>query len=191
MENEEELYSIISVMKEAITMIVGTVLGAGIELPRSIIDRYAHILGASILQHKSILPQEIFNLLNDILKLPQISELSKGRLDKIKSIQHRFYTKYSLAQSKHTQFEGRAEKTGLAPFNIGPAAMTMTVAEPSRGIMNLINMAHLPQAQAREIPVLNVNPTYAPLVNKKSKSRRRTKSANHKSKSKTPRRRSA
>ena len=111
-----------------------------------------------------------------------------------------------LAQSKFVQHEARAEKTGLAPFNMGPTAMTMTVAEPITGNLvqrhptnetqnrffnSMTSMRLLRQAAAREIPVLNVNPTYAPLVNKKSKSRRRTKSANHKSKSKTPRRRSA
>ena len=202
MDNVTKLYWTVSGMKESLTYVVGTVLGSGIELPLDIIDRYAHILGAKIDYHQESLPREIFELLNDILKLPQIFELTKPKLDKIKSIQHKFYTKYSLTQSKFTQNEQLAEKTGLAPFNLGHAAMTMTVAEPiisnlvqrhetnegqNRFFSNMTTMRVLPKAQSRVINQVPLEPSYGPLI-KKSKTRRRRKSANHKSKTKSTRR---
>ena len=206
MDNEENLYLIISKMKQEITLVVGTVMGGGVELPPAIIDRYAHILGSDIQSHKSIIPQEIFNLLNDILALPQMATLTPRKIQTVKRIRDRFYVNYTLTQSKTTRFEARAEEIGLAPFNLGPTDITMTLAEPITGNLiqrhptnetqnrffaNMTSMRLLPQAQTRVIPLLNVNPTFGPLTTKKSKKTRRTKSANHKSKTKTPKRRSA
>lgn len=202
MENQERLYSIISDMKKELTMIVGTVMGGGIELPQGIIDRYAHILGARIEYHQAILPQEIFELLSDILKLHQISELSEVRLNRIKSIRRKFYTHYSLGQSKLIQHEAHAENIstsiGMNNMPIGQQVSEFHIQRnPHNPALNRFfnnNFRPLLHAESRVIPETNYRhfpQAYGPLINKKSKSRRRTKSANHKSKSKTPKRRSA
>ena len=174
----ETLYDIISDMKRQITLSVGIALGGGVQLPPDLIDRYSQIIGAKIDYHKEVMPQRMFQLLEEIIALSR--DLPKRKLDQLKAIKNRFYAGYTLELSKFTQNEGAA----AAPqFMVEP-----TIAQPGLGIMNNINMAYLPHPPARLIHPVQYDPTYGPLSPKRSKSRRRTKSAGHVSRSKNSRR---
>jgi hypothetical protein len=193
-ETQLNLYWLISLMKEQITIAVGTVLGGGIELPPEIIDEYARILRANIDFNKAVLPQQIFKLLSNIITFSQESGLDERRLERVKIVKHKFYAEYSLTHSKFTQNEGRAEKASLHHFNLGPSGLTY--AEPVTNRTNGVhvygnNMQLLPHAWARVVEPVVFDPTFGPLIKKKHKKTRNTKSANHKSQSKTPKRRSA
>jgi hypothetical protein len=192
-ETQLNLYWLISLMKEQITIVVGTVLGGGIELPQEIIDEYARILRAKIDFNKAVLPQQIFKLLSNIIAFSQEAGLDERRLERVKIVKHKFYAEYSLTHSKFTQNEGHAEKTSLQHFNLGPSGLTYAepVGNRTNGVHVFDNhMRLLPHAWARVVEPVVFDPTFGPLIKKKSKSRRRTKSANHKNK-KTPKRRSA
>lgn len=174
----ETLYDIISSMKHHITMSVGIALGGGVQLPPDLIDRYSNIIRSNIDYHKEVMPQRMFQLLEEIIALSQ--DLPKRKLDQLKSIKNRFYAGYTLELSKFTRNEGRA----AAPqFMVEP-----TIAQPGVGIMNAINMEYLPHPPTRLIQPVPYDPTYGPLVRSRSKSRRRTKSAGHVSRSKNSRR---
>jgi hypothetical protein len=176
----ETLYDIISSMKHHITMSVGIALGGGVQLPPALIDRYSNIIRSNIEYHKEVMPQRMFQLLEEIIALSQRAGLPKRKLDQLRAIKNRFYAGYTLELSKLTQNEGHA----AAPqFMVEP-----TIAEPGLGIMNAINMEYLPHPPARIIHPVQYDPTYGPLVTKKSKSRRRTKSAGHVSKTRNSRR---
>jgi len=180
----ETLYDIISGMKHHITLSVGIALGGGVQLPPALIDRYSKIIRSNIDYHKEVMPQQMFQLLEEIIAFSQ--DLPKRKLDQLKAIKNRFYAGYTLELSKLTQNEGAA----AAPqFMVEP-----TIAEPVTNGMNAYGRVWnrhfriLHPVPSRVIEPVPYDPTYGPLVQKRSKSRRRTKSAGHVSRSKNSRR---
>lgn len=92
----------------------------------SLIDRYSNLIRSNIDYHKEVVPQQMFQLLEDIIALSQ--DLPKRKLDQLKAIKNRFYAGYTLELSKLTQNEGAA----AAPqFMVEP-----TIAEPVTNGMN-------------------------------------------------------
>ena len=180
----ETLYDIISDMKRQITLSVGIALGGGVQLPPDLIDRYSQIIGAKIDYHKEVMPQRMFQLLEEIIALSR--DLPKRKLDQLKAIKNKFYARYTLELSKFTQNEGAA----AAPqFMVEP-----TIAEPVTNGQNAFGRVWNSQFRmlhpvpSRLIQPVQYDPTYGPLSPKRSKSRRRTKSAGHVSKSRNSRR---
>jgi hypothetical protein len=188
---ETHLYWLISQMKQDITIVIGTIMGGGVELPEDIINRYSAILRANIDFNKHLLPQQMLELLNEILALPQVAELEPRRFNRVKGIRNRFYVNYTLRLNSLTQNEGRAVNQS-SHFSLEP-----TFAEPVTNGQNAFGRVWNSQFRmlhpvpSRIIEPVVFNPTYGPLIAKKLKRGRKTKSANHKSGSNTRRKRSA
>ena len=188
---ETHLYWLITQMKQDITIAVGTIMGGGVELPKEIIDKYTAILRSNIDFNKHLLPQQMLELLNEMLSLSQVAGLEQRRFNRVKGIRNRFYVNYTLRLNSLTQNEGRAVSQS-SYFSLEP-----TFAEPVSNMQNAYgrvfnnNFRMLHPAPSRIIEPVVFDPTYGPLIAKKPKRGRKTKSANHKSGSNTRRKRSA